>query len=223
MWLFYLLFPHWHHLAHFIFFQWLILNLLQWFGLCRLVVFRYSSEAPFSVKARLQSEVMKNVYRLLLEISTLWWVVTCRSIRTEEFYNFVLMRTHLTEQVGSVLPLTTRICRQCDGNLGTLCRPLPLYASCGWSRCQREETAVVKTLIIRLVCNFLWVVFPPQPVMWWSGVSEWMPSTPALSLRKGMLYPDQTQWIPDPCVRARVCVWAVWFSRHTRTNKSMFP
>lgn len=90
-------------------------------------------------------------------------------------------------------------------NLGTLCLQLPLHASCGWSRCQREETAVVKTLIIWLVCNFLWVVFPPQPVMWRSGVSEWMPSTPALSLRKGMLFPDQTQWIPDPCVFVCVC------------------
>lgn len=34
--------------------------------------------------------------------------------------------------------------------------------------------------------------------------SVWM-ATPALSLRKGMLFPDQTQWIPDPCVFLCVC------------------
>lgn len=154
---------------------------------------------------------MKNVYRLLLEISTLWWVVTW--LHADLFgLKSLLIFCYWGHDFNSIsrkseLPLTTWICCQCDGNLGTLWQPLPLYASCGWSRCQREEIAVVKTLIIRLVCNFfLWVVFPPQPVMWWSGVSEWMPSTPALSLRKGMLYLDQTQWIPDPCACLCACV-----------------
>lgn len=144
---------------------------------------------------------MKNVYRPPLDIPTLRRVLTCWSVLTKECDNREII-TIITEQYNWV---SCHSLHKSSANViefGTLCQPLPLHAEPERRDCCRE----IKNTKYLICMQFL-------PVKWRSGVSEWMPSTPALSLRIGETFRHN-----ESLIHVCIFVWGVWFGHHTRTN-----